>query len=61
MRHMADINTTGSFDSKLSGSYTYKYDKNKHDHYLYLAFEALCFTCGCFTWSDIGIIKLSEL
>jgi len=63
MEKMVETVTTGgvgadsscSFDTKAAGSYTYKYDGNKHDQYLYLAFEALCFTCGCFTWSDIGI------
>jgi hypothetical protein len=47
-----------TFDPKIAGSYSYKYDDSKIDHYLYLAFEALCYSCGCFTWSDIGMLKI---
>ena len=45
-----------SFDRLAASSYAYNYDKTKLDHYLYLAFEALCFACGCFTWKDIGMV-----
>ena len=65
MGKMAQISTNTSddqdssevdFDSKLASSYSYKYNSDMTDHYVYSALEALCYACGCFTWSDIGML-----
>ena len=53
------VGGVSSFDSLVAASYSYSYDNFKLDHYLHLAFEAVCFACGCFTWSDIGIFNFS--
>ena len=65
MAKMAQISTNTSddqdssevnFDSKFASLYSYKYNSYMTDHYVYSALEALCYACGCFTWSDIGML-----
>jgi hypothetical protein len=47
-------------DLKNSSSYSYRFDKTKPsiDHYLYSALEGLCYACGLFKWTDIGMLVM---
>ena len=56
MKIMAEgLDAESPFNKNDASSYSCKYVSSKVHHYLYSAFEALCFSCGCFTRSDIGI------
>ena len=56
MKIMAEgLDAESPFNKNDASSYSCKYVSSKVHHYLYSAFEAVCFSCGCFTRSDIGI------
>ena len=62
MEQMAELEEddteTSVFDHTLASTYSYRYDSGNIKQYVYSALEALCYECGCFLWSDLGMLSV---
>ena len=62
MEQMAELEEddteTSVFDLSMASTYSYRYDSGNIKQYVYSALEALCYECGCFLWSDLGMLSV---
>ena len=62
MEQMAELEEddtdTTVFDHTLASTYSYRYDSGNIKQYVYSALEALGYECGCFLWSDLGMLSV---